>query len=55
MNNIIDMLKSFGTGAICGVVFSLLKLPVPAPSVFAGITGIMGIFVGYLLIQQIIK
>jgi len=34
------------TGAIVGIVFSVLKLPLPAPPVFAGIAGIIGIYLG---------
>lgn len=38
------------TGFIVGVVFSLLKLPIPAPAVIEGILGILGIFIGYKII-----
>lgn len=38
---------SFFTGFITGFVFSLLKLPIPAPQNLAGVMGIVGIFVGY--------
>lgn len=37
-------------GAIVGILFSLLKLPVPAPPSFAAVMGIFGIFAGYVLI-----
>ena len=39
-------LTSLGTGVIVGVIFSALKLPLPAPPVLAGILGIVGIFLG---------
>jgi len=39
------------TGAVCGAVFSVFKLPIPAPSVIEGILGIVGIFLGYALVQ----
>lgn len=42
---------SFFTGAIMGAVFAFFNLPIPAPSVFAGILGILGIFVGYKLVK----
>ena len=54
-NTIIEILKSFGTGIACGVAFSLLKLPIPAPGVLAGVVGIIGIFLGYVLIKFFIK
>lgn len=34
------------TGVVVGLVFSLLKLPVPAPPVLSGIAGIFGIYLG---------
>lgn len=40
------------TGATCGVVFALLKLPVPAPPVFAGVAGIIGLWAGYSLVAR---
>lgn len=36
-------------GAIVGFVFAKLKLPVPAPPTIAGILGIIGITLGYVL------
>lgn len=32
------------TGFGCGVVFAAFKLPVPAPPVFAGVAGIIGLW-----------
>lgn len=34
------------TGLIVGFLFSALKLPLPAPPVFSGILGIVGIWLG---------
>lgn len=36
------------TGMLVGVVFSALKLPLPAPPVLSGIVGILGIYLGGL-------
>lgn len=47
-----EVLMSLGTGAIVGVVFGLLKLPVPAPNALAGVMGIIGIFLGYMLVTK---
>ena len=44
---------SLATGMITGVVFGLVKLPIPAPDDIRGILGIAGIFIGYMLIQKI--
>jgi XapX domain-containing protein len=49
----IQVALSVATGAACGVVFALLKLPVPAPPVFAGVAGIIGLWLGYDLISRV--
>jgi XapX domain-containing protein len=33
-------------GFLVGVIFSAIKLPLPAPPVIAGVMGIVGIFLG---------
>ncbi len=42
-------------GIICGLVFKFLKLPSPSPPVFAGIMGIIGIFLGGKLFDFMMK
>lgn len=42
------------TGAGVGAIFALFKLPVPAPPVFAGVMGIVGLWLGYALIGRLI-
>lgn len=39
------------TGAIVGIIFKLVELPVPAPAELAGVMGIVGIYAGYNLPQ----
>jgi XapX domain-containing protein len=39
---------AFGTGLAVGVVFSLVKLPSPAPP-FLGLIGLTGMFIGQRL------
>ena len=41
-----EVLLALITGIIVGAIFSLLKLPLPAPPVLSGIAGIFGIYVG---------
>jgi XapX domain-containing protein len=41
------------TGAVCGVVFALMRLPVPAPPVFAGVAGIVGLWAGYAIVSRV--
>jgi len=49
------LIKSFLVGLSCGIIFTfLLKLPIPAPSTFEGIIGIVGIFLGYYLVKLFI-
>ena len=43
------------TGFGCGVVFAAFKLPVPAPPVFAGVAGIICLWIGYKTLTQIIS
>ena len=53
MNQIVQCIESLITGLVCGVVFSLINLPIPAPTVVAGIVGIIGIFLGFYMVQLI--
>ncbi|WP_100752139.1 XapX domain-containing protein [Vibrio salilacus] len=41
-------------GFVVGVLFSALKLPIPAPPVLSGIMGIVGVYLGGLTYQWII-
>jgi XapX domain-containing protein len=47
-----EILLSVLTGFGCGVVFAAFKLPVPAPPVFAGVAGIIGLWIGYKTLTQ---
>jgi XapX domain-containing protein len=42
------LLLAFGTGLAVGVVFSLVRLPSPAPP-FLGLIGLVGMFMGQRL------
>lgn len=39
------------TGIVTGAAFSFLRVPIPAPPNIAGIMGIVGIYLGYKLIE----
>jgi XapX domain-containing protein len=43
------------TGIVVGLIFSLLKLPMPAPPVLSGIAGIFGIYLGGIGYHWIIE
>ncbi|MDA8234583.1 MAG: DUF1427 family protein [Clostridia bacterium] len=47
-----EVIFSLATGLLVGVLFSVLKLPVPAPQTLAGVAGIFGLFIGYWLAQR---
>jgi len=47
--NLKECLLALLAGAILGYIFAKINLPVPAPPVLAGILGIIGIWLGYLL------
>lgn len=50
-----EILLSIITGFGCGVIFAAFKLPVPAPPVFAGVAGIIGLWLGYDIIARVIS
>lgn len=43
------------TGMIVGLIFSFLRLPLPAPNVLPGIAGIVGIYLGGVFFEYIFK
>ncbi|MFQ5895232.1 MAG: DUF1427 family protein [Nitrospinota bacterium] len=44
------MMGAFATGVGIGVIFTLLHLPAPVPRAFAGVLGIVGMWVGFALV-----
>jgi len=49
-----EILLSGATGLAVGIIFGLLRLPVPTPPTLAGVIGIIGIFVGYLIARKLV-
>jgi XapX domain-containing protein len=41
------------TGFFVGFLFAVLKLPIPAPPALAGVTGIVGVYLGFKAFEQI--
>jgi XapX domain-containing protein len=41
--------SSLLTGITVGLLFSFFKFPIPAPPTFAGIAGIIGIWLGMII------
>ena len=48
-----EILMTTITGAGVGAVFAAFKLPVPAPPVFAGLMGIVGLWIGYAVVTKV--
>ncbi|WP_102348204.1 XapX domain-containing protein [Bacillus sp. Marseille-P3661] len=48
-----EVLLSLGTGAAVGFLFALIKLPIPAPPALAGVTGIVGVYLGFKIFQTL--
>lgn len=48
-------LLSLVTGSVVGIIFTALKLPLPAPPVLSGILGIVGIWFGSILYQWLAR
>lgn len=44
-----DVILATLAGIVIGMIFARLKLPIPAPPNLAGVMGIVGLFLGYLL------
>ncbi|AGB41511.1 XapX domain protein [Halobacteroides halobius DSM 5150] len=48
-----NILVSTISGMSVGFLFSLLKLPVPAPPTLGAVMGVVGIYLGFVLAQTI--
>ncbi|MEK9657904.1 MAG: DUF1427 family protein [bacterium] len=46
---IITSLLSTAVGCVLGLIFMLCRLPLPAPPTFAGVCGVLGVYLGYRL------
>lgn len=42
---------TFGVGLVTGLLFSVMNLPIPAPTELPSIIGILGIFSGLVLVR----
>lgn len=49
MEDFKQVLLALATGMTVGLIFSKLKLPSPAPGSLAGVMGVVGIFIGFIL------
>ncbi|WP_255298504.1 XapX domain-containing protein [Brevibacillus dissolubilis] len=50
-----EVIKSFVVGLIVGGIVTFLKLPIPAPPALAGVMGIVGVYLGFVLVSSFWK
>jgi XapX domain-containing protein len=50
-----EVLLAMAAGFIVGVLFSFLKLPIPAPPVLSGVMGIVGVYLGHCLLLDLAR
>ncbi|WP_087021929.1 XapX domain-containing protein [Thaumasiovibrio subtropicus] len=50
-----EVVMALIAGMVVGVLFSAIKLPIPAPPVLSGVMGIVGVYAGGQLYQWIIE
>ena len=41
------------TGLVVGALFRVLRIPIPAPPNLAGLMGIVGIYLGFVLVEHL--
>ncbi|KFA99310.1 XapX domain-containing protein [Vibrio mediterranei] len=50
-----EVLLALVSGLIVGIIFTAIKLPIPAPPVLSGILGIVGVYLGSLIYNNVIS
>ncbi|OOF22263.1 XapX domain protein [Salinivibrio proteolyticus] len=50
-----EVLLALVAGFLVGVLFSAIKLPIPAPPVLSGIMGIVGVYLGGIGYQWVVE
>lgn len=53
MKTMKEVLLSLLTGTAVGALFTLLKFPIPAPPTLAGIAGVVGVFLGLVIVTRL--
>lgn len=48
-----ELMLSLTAGIVAGVLFSVLKFPIPAPVSIGGFMGILGVYMGALLNRKL--
>lgn len=47
-----EVMVSLATGFLVGAVFAFFRLPIPAPPTLAAVMGVVGIFLGFLVVNS---
>ncbi len=50
-----EVLLAIFAGFIVGILFSAIKLPIPAPPVLSGVMGIVGVYLGGQFYQWLME
>lgn len=50
-----ELLLCLGVGIMIGIVFALLRLPMPVPHSWGGVIGLAGMFVGGIIGGKIVE
>lgn len=50
-----EFLLSLLSGFSVGIIFSVVKLPLPAPPTSAGVAGVVGVFLGFVFFEMVLK
>jgi XapX domain-containing protein len=48
-----EVILSLLTGMVVGFLFTLFRLPIPAPPALAGIAGIVGVYLGMKIFEWV--
>lgn len=51
--NTVAVLAALAIGFTTGALFTYLQLPLPAPPELPGVVGILGIYVGYVVVERL--
>ena len=49
-----NILGTLVTGLVLGMLFAVVKLPIPAPPTIAGAAGVVGLTIGFILTHNAI-
>jgi XapX domain-containing protein len=52
-NGMKEVILSLLTGMVVGFLFTLFRLPIPAPPALAGIAGIVGVYLGMKIFEWV--